>query len=225
MPQTSFTPTATTTRTRYFAGAQINTANVVKLHPAWVFQVDVHEALETTPIVVDNVMYITTWANHVYALNAKTGEQYWHYQHEMGPVTTSCCGHTNRGVAVYGNKLYMGTLDAKLIALDARTGGLVWQTEIADPQLGYAETMAPTAADGKILIGISGGEYGIRGFVRAYDAETGKLVWNFDTIPEDSVGVWATHDAMGRDLHRDIAAEKAQYAQTGDPYKTLGGGV
>jgi len=101
----------------------------------------------------------------------------------------------------------------------------VWQTEIADPSRGYAETMAPIAVDGKILIGISGGEFGIRGFVRAYDAETGKLIWNFDTVPETSVGVWATHDATGRDMHRDIAAEKAQLAKAGDPYKTLGGPV
>ena len=85
--------------------------------------------------------------------------------------------------------------------------------------------MAPTAVDGKILIGTNGGEYGIRGFVKAYDAKTGKLVWNFDTVPENSVGVWATHDATGRDMHRDIAAEKAALQKNGDPYKTLGGGV
>jgi outer membrane protein assembly factor BamB len=85
--------------------------------------------------------------------------------------------------------------------------------------------MAPTAVDGKILIGTNGGEYGIRGFVRAYDADTGKLVWNFDTIPENSVGVWATHDATGKDMHRDIEAEKAALKKMGDPYKTLGGGV
>jgi len=85
--------------------------------------------------------------------------------------------------------------------------------------------MAPTAVDGKILIGTNGGEYGIRGFVKAYDAETGNLLWTFNTIPENSVGVWATHDATGRDMHRDIAAEKATLQQNGDPYKTLGGGV
>ena len=117
------------------------------------------------------------------------------------------------------------TLDSKLVALDAKTGSIVWQTQIADPTLGYSETMAPTAVNGKILIGTNGGEYGIRGFVRAYDAETGKLVWNFDTIPENSVGVWATHDATGKDMHRDIAAEKAALEKMGDPYKTLGGGV
>jgi alcohol dehydrogenase (cytochrome c) len=212
-------------QTRYFPGKQIDTSNVGKLHPAWIFQTEVKESLETTPIVVNGVMYVTTSFNHVYALNAKTGEQYWHYKHKMGPITTYCCGPNNRGVAINGDKVFMGTLDAKLVALDAKTGSLVWETQIADPELGYSETMAPTAVNGKILIGTNGGEYGIRGFVRAYDAETGKQVWNFDTIPEKSAGVWATHDATGRDMHRDIAAEKAAYEKLGDPYKTLGGGV
>jgi alcohol dehydrogenase (cytochrome c) len=212
-------------QTRYYPAKQINTGNVGKLHPAWIFQMDVRESLETTPIVVDGVMYVTTSFNHVYAINAKTGEQYWHYKHKMGPITTYCCGPNNRGVAVYKDKVYMATLDAKLVALDAKTGSLLWETEIADPESGYSETMAPTIADGKVLIGTNGGEYGIRGFVRAYDAETGKQVWNFDTVPEKSVGVWATKDATGRDLHRDIAAEKAAYEKNGDPYKTLGGGV
>src|ERR1039457_353071 len=204
-------------QTRYFPGKQINASNVGKLHPAWIFQTEVKESQETTPIVVNGIMYITTSFDHVYALNAKTGEEYWHYKHAMGPVTTYCCGPNNRGVAVYDDKVYLATLDAKLVALDAKTGSVVWQTEIADPTLGYSETMAPTAVDGKILIGTNGGEYGIRGFVKAYDAETGNLIWNFDPIPENSVGVWATKDAPGRDLHRDIAAEKAALAKDGDP--------
>ena len=144
----------------------------------------------------------------------------------MGPVTVYCCGPNNRGAAVYGDKVYLATLDAKLDAIDAKTGKLVWsQPIVPDPSLGYSETMAPTAVDGKILIGTNGGEYGIRGFVKAFDANDGKLLWTFNTIPENSVGVWATKDATGRDMHRDIAAEKAQLAKTGDPYKTLGGGV
>jgi len=212
-------------QTRYYQGKQINKSNVGKLRPAWIFQTEVVESLETTPIVVDGVMYVTTSFNHVYAIDAKTGEQFWHYKHKMGPVTTYCCGPNNRGVAIHKDKVYMGTLDAKLVALDAKTGSLVWETQIADPELGYSETMAPTAVDGKILIGTNGGEYGIRGFVRAYDAETGKQVWNFHTIPENSVGVWATHDATGKDMHRDIEAEKAALKKLGDPYKTLGGGV
>jgi alcohol dehydrogenase (cytochrome c) len=212
-------------QTRYYQGKQINKSNVGKLRPAWIFQTEVVESLETTPIVVDGVMYVTTSFNHVYAIDAKTGEQFWHYKHKMGPVTTYCCGPNNRGVAIHKDKVYMGTLDAKLVALDAKTGSLVWETQIADPELGYSETMAPTAVDGKILIGTNGGEYGIRGFVRAYDAETGKQVWNFHTIPENSVGVWATHDATGKDMQRDIEAEKAALKKLGDPYKTLGGGV
>ena len=143
----------------------------------------------------------------------------------MGPVTTYCCGPNNRGVAVYGDKVYVATLDAKLVALDAKTGEVKWSKDIADPEKGYSETMAPTAVKGMILIGTNGGEYGIRGFVKAFDAETGDLKWTFDTIPENSQGVWATKDATGRDMHRDIDAEKAAYAKNGDPYKTLGGGV
>jgi PQQ-dependent dehydrogenase (methanol/ethanol family) len=212
-------------QTRYYLGKQINKSNVGKLRPAWIFQTEVKESLETTPIVVGEVMYITTSFNHVYAINAKTGEQYWHYKHKMGPVTTYCCGPNNRGVAIYKDKVYMGTLDAKLVALDAKTGSLLWETQLAEPEAGYSETMAPTAVDGKILIGTNGGEYGIRGFVRAYDAETGKQVWNFHTIPENSVGVWETKDATGLDMLRDIEAEKKALKELGDPYKTLGGGV
>jgi PQQ-dependent dehydrogenase (methanol/ethanol family) len=212
-------------QTRYYPNSQINTGNVNKLRPAWIFQTEVTETLETTPIVVNGIMYVTTAFNHVYALNAATGEQIWHYKHKMGPVTTYCCGPNNRGVAAFGDMVFMGTLDAKLVALDAKTGKVVWEQQIADPELGYSETMAPTAVNGKILIGTNGGEYGIRGFVKSYDAKTGKLEWTFDTTPENSVGEWATKDATGRDMLRNIEAEKAALAAQGDPYKTLGGGV
>jgi alcohol dehydrogenase (cytochrome c) len=212
-------------QTRFHPANEITAKNVKGLHVAWIFQTDVRESTETSPIVVDGVMYVTTSFDHVYALNAKTGEQIWHYKHDMGPITVYCCGPNNRGVAVYGDKVYLATLDAKLVALDAKTGKPVWSQQIADPSLGYSETMAPTAVDGKILIGTNGGEYGIRGFVKAFDANDGKLLWTFYTIPENSVGVWATKDATGRDMHRDIAAEKDALAKNGDPYKTLGGGV
>jgi alcohol dehydrogenase (cytochrome c) len=212
-------------QTRFHPADQITTANIKKLKVAWIFQTDIRESMETSPIIVNGVMYVTTSFDHLYALNAQTGEQLWHYKHEMGPITVYCCGPNNRGAAVYGDKVYLATLDAKLDAIDAKTGKMVWSQQIADPSLGYSETMAPTAVDGKILIGTNGGEYGIRGFVKAYDANDGKLLWTFDTIPENSVGVWATKDATGRDMHRDIAAEKDQLAKAGDPYKTLGGGV
>jgi PQQ-dependent dehydrogenase (methanol/ethanol family) len=210
---------------RFYPSSDIRRGNVKGLHVAWIFQTDVRESLETSPIVVNGVMYVTTSFDHVYAINAQTGEMYWHYKHNMGPITTYCCGPNNRGVAVYNDKVYLATLDAMLVALDAKTGNVVWKSQIADPTLGYSETMAPTAVDGKVLIGTNGGEYGIRGFVKAYDANTGKLIWTFNTIPESTVGPWATKDATGRDLHRDIQGEKNQLSKTGDPNKTLGGGV
>jgi PQQ-dependent dehydrogenase (methanol/ethanol family) len=212
-------------QTRFYPNRQINAANVGKLRPAWIFQTDIMESMETSPIVVNGVMYVTTSFDHVYALDARTGAQLWEYKQKLGPITIYCCGPNNRGVAVYGDMVYLATLDSKLVALDARTGKPVWEKEVADDESGYSETMAPTAVDGKILLGTNGGEYGIRGFVKAFDAKTGALLWTFDTVPENSVGVWATTDATGRDLHRDIAAEKAAYAAHGDPYKTLGGGV
>ena len=203
-------------QTRFYLGKQINAGNVKKLRPEYMFQTEVRESMETAPIVVDGIMYMTTSFNHVYALDAVTGREFWHYKHKMGPITTFCCGPNNRGVA----------LDAKMVALDAKTGKLLWETEIADPEKGYSETMAPTVVDGKVLIGTNGGEYGVRGFVKAFDSATGKLLWTFYTIPEKGhEGVWAENDATGRNMKRDIAAEKAQLARDSSFYQTLGGGV
>ena len=214
-------------QTRFYPAKQINTGNVAKLKPAFIFQTEVLESMETAPIVVDGIMYLTTSYNHVYAIDAVTGKEFWHYKHKQGPVMTYCCGPNNRGVAILGDRLFMGTLDAKMVALDAKTGKVLWSTQIADPELGYSETMAPVAIDGKVLIGTNGGEYGIRGFVKAYDAASGKELWSFATIPEKGhEGVWAVNDATGRNMKRDIAAEKKQLADKGgDFYKTLGGGV
>jgi len=212
-------------QTRYYPSKQINAGNVKDLRPEWIFQTEIVESLETTPIVVNGIMYVTTSFNHAYALDARTGQEIWHYKHKMGPITTYCCGPNNRGVAISGDRVFMGTLDAKMVALDAKTGKLLWETELADPELGYSETMAPTVVDGKVLIGTNGGEYGIRGFVKALDVASGEVLWTFHTTAEDSTGVWALTDATGRDMLRDIDAEKAKLAEMGDPYKTLGGGV
>ena len=211
---------------RYYGGNQINKGNVKNLRPTFVFQTEVVESMETAPIVVDGVMYLTTSYNHIYAIDAVTGKQFWHYKHKMGPVTTFCCGPNNRGVAISGGKVFMGTLDAKLVALDAKTGNVLWNVEIADPEKGYSETMSPTVVDGKVLIGTNGGEYGIRGFVKAFNADDGKLLWTFYTIPEKGhEGVWAENDLTGRNMKRDIAAEKAALAKDSSFYQTLGGGV
>ncbi len=209
-------------QTRFYPGKQINVGNVKKLKPEFTFQAEVRESMETTPIVVDGIMYMTTSYNPVYALDAVNGKEFWHYKHKMGPITTYCCGPNNRGVAIEGGKLFMGTLDAKLVSLDAKTGKLLWETEIADPEKGYSETMAPTVVDGKVLIGINGGEYGVRGFVKAFDANSGKLLWTFYTIPEKGhEGVWTVNDATGRNMHRDIAVEKAQLARDSSFWQTL----
>jgi PQQ-dependent dehydrogenase (methanol/ethanol family) len=212
---------------RFFPGRQIHNRNVANLRPAFVFQTEIKESMEVAPVVVKGVMYITTSYNHVYALDATNGRQFWHYKHKMGPITTYCCGPNNRGVAIYRDIVYMGTLDAKLVALDAKTGRLLWEKQIADPEKGYSETMAPVVADGKVLIGTNGGEYGVRGFVKAFDARNGDLLWTFYTIPEKGhEGVWATHDATGRNMLRDIPKEKdTLFKRGGDFYKTLGGGV
>jgi len=211
---------------RYYPGSQISADNVKNLRAAFVFQTEVVESMETAPIVVDGIMYITTSYNHVHALDAATGKQFWHYKHKMGPVTTYCCGPNNRGVAIAGGRVFMGTLDAKLVALDAKSGKTLWQTQIADPEKGYSETMSPTVVDNKVLIGTNGGEYGIRGFVKAFDAASGKLLWTFYTIPQKGhEGKWDPKDATGRDMKRDIAKEKAQFAKDSSFYQTLGGGV
>ncbi len=131
-------------QTRYYNGPlQIDVNSVAGLAPAFVFQTAVLESMETAPIVVDGVMFLTTSFNHVYAIDAATGEEYWHYKHKLGPIVTVCCGNNNRGVAIEGGKLFMGTIDAKLVALDAKTGKLLWEKQIADPEKGYSETMAP----------------------------------------------------------------------------------
>jgi len=213
-------------QTRYYPGAQINTKNVHDLKARFVVQTEVVESMETAPIVVDGVMYFTTAYDHVYAVDATTGREYWHYKHKMGPVTTFCCGPNNRGVAVSGGRLFLATLDSRLLALDAKTGNVIWNVQIADPEKGYSETMAPTVVEDKVLVGTNGGEYGIRGFVKAYAASDGAPLWTFNTIPDSGhEGVWAANDATGRDMHRDLAAEKAQLAKDASFWQTLGGGV
>ena len=219
-------PNGSYDQTRFYTGKQLNTENVGRLKPAFVFQTAVLESMETAPIIDNGVMFLTTSFNHVYAIDAATGEEYWHYKHKLGPIVTVCCGNNNRGVAILEGKLYMGTIDAKLVALDAKTGKLLWEVQIADPDKGYSETMAPAVVDGKVLIGTNGGEYGVRGFLKAFDANDGKLLWTFYSIPDKGhEGVWAKNDATGRDMHRNIDAEKAAFAKDSSFYQTLGGGV
>ena len=213
-------------QTRFYPNDQINRNNVAHLHPAWIFTTEVKESMETSPIIVNGVMYV----DHVVQprLRARRQDRPANLALQAQARRRSRRSAAARTIAASPSMTTrsMSRRSTRSSTLSTRrSGDVVWQVQIADPEKGYSETMAPTAVDGKILIGTNGGEYGIRGFVRAYDAKDGKLLWNFDTIPENSVGVWATKDATGRDEHRDIAAEKAALAKNGDPYKTLGGGV
>ena len=143
---------------------QINADNVSDLEPVWSFSTGVLGGHESPPIVNDGVMFITTPGNLLYAIEAATGDLLWRYQHNL-PENYIAFHRTNRGVALYGDKVYMATLDARVVALDASTGEKVWDTTVQDNSFGYYITMAPLAIDGKILVGTSGGELGIRGFV------------------------------------------------------------
>jgi alcohol dehydrogenase (cytochrome c) len=161
----------------------VNRSNVDELELKWVFQAQSLESFETTPLVVDGIMYLTEAPNTAIALDAETGRVFWRYQYDPSTEARPCCGRVNRGLAILGDKLFMATIDAELIALDARTGQPVWQRSVADPTLGYAMTLAPLAIGDKVVVGVAGGEYGIRGFISARDADTGEEVWRFYTIP------------------------------------------
>ena len=160
----------------------INTRNVDELKVAWTLSTGVTEGHQSPPIVNDGIMYITTPLNLVYAIDATNGNVIWQYRRTL-PFDLSLMHPTNRGVALYGDKVYMATSDAMLVALDARTGALVWEKAIEDYRTGYYITMAPLAAKGKIMVGVSGGERGIRGFISALDSETGEQVWKTWTVP------------------------------------------
>jgi alcohol dehydrogenase (cytochrome c) len=161
---------------------QITSGNVQRLHAKWIFQMH-HAKVETTPIVVDGIMYVTRPPNDVFALDAETSRVLWSFEYRLPRKVYTCCGEVNRGLAILGGKLFMNTLDAKLIALDARSGRLLWTKEIIDPSQGYTATAAPLVVKDKVIVGISGGEAGVRGFVDAYYAVSGERAWRFYTIP------------------------------------------
>jgi alcohol dehydrogenase (cytochrome c) len=168
---------------RYTSLDQIDPSNVNNLEQQWVLQNQVYGAWQSSPIVVDGVMYVTQRPNDVLALDAKTGRVFWIYRYTVSPDQRVCCGANNRGVAILGDTLYMATLDAHLVALDTRTGRPLWNLALGDPKLGYSMTLSPLIIKDKVVVGVGGGEYGIRGFVAAYDARTGKEAWRFYTIP------------------------------------------
>jgi alcohol dehydrogenase (cytochrome c) len=168
---------------RFSALDQINPANAHSLTAQWAFQTGASGKLETSPLLVDGIMYATAQDDRAVALDARTGRPIWLYQHQLPGDIRPCCGRVNRGLAILGDKVFLGTLDAHVIALDSKTGNVIWDVIAADYQKGYSFTVAPLAVKNLIVIGVSGGEYGVRGFIDAYDASTGERKWRFYTVP------------------------------------------
>jgi len=182
-PQNWLTYSGTTLGQRYSTLKQITPDNVKDLTMQWAFQARSTEKFESTPLVVDGMMYVTQAPNDVVALDAATGEIKWLYSYAVSRDARPCCGRINRGLAILGNTLYMGTIDAHLVALDAHDGKVLWDTEVAKATSGYALTHAPLIIKDKVVMGVAGGEFGIRGFIAAFNASTGKEAWRFYTIP------------------------------------------
>ena len=216
------------TNQRWSPLTQVTTGNVGRLAVAWVYKTGVPHVFEATPVVVDGTMFLSTALDHVIALDARTGAKRWEWVPALGK-TVICCGSHNRGVAVYGGRVFIGLLDARIVALDAATGHVLWDRKVADNTQGYSFTAAPTVVENRVLLGVSGGEYGIRGFVIALDTRTGDEVWRFHTTlgPEDGGwwGRWRAADAWGADFHRDLAQEHRDSAKYADAWKRGGAPV
>lgn len=182
-PQNWLTYSGTVLSQRHSLLTRITPGNVKNLELQWIYQARSLEKFEATPLAVDGILYTVRAPNDVIALDAVTGRIFWTYSYTPSPKARPCCGRINRGVAILGDTLYMGTIDAHLIAIDARNGRPLWNVEVANPEAGYAIAHAPLVIKDKVIIGTAGGEYGIRGFLAAYDAGTGKQLWRFNTIP------------------------------------------
>ena len=167
----------------YSALDQINTGNISGLKVAWIYQTGLTHHFETVPLVFDGIMYITEPPSNVTALDLRTGRPIWTYRRSLPKGITVCCGQVNRGLAALDDQLFLGTVDAHLVALDMRTGRVRWDVEVANYREAYSITVAPLAVKDKVIVGIAGAEYGIRGFLDAYDAKTGNRAWRFWTVP------------------------------------------
>ncbi len=166
---------------------QISKDNVGELELKWVWQNRARdgsaEKFEATPLVVDGIMYTVAAPNTIVAIDPKTGRLFWEYSYTPAPEARVCCGRVNRGLGIHGNSLFMGTIDGKLVKVDARSGKPEWTVDVADPELGYALTLAPLVIGDKVIVGPAGGEYGIRGYIVAYDVHSGEELWRFYTVP------------------------------------------
>jgi alcohol dehydrogenase (cytochrome c) len=182
-PQNWLTYSGTFFSQRYSTLAQITPANVKNLELQWIFQTRSLERYEVTPLVVDGIMYAIQDPNDIIALDAATGRIFWMYSYTPSKLARPGSGRLNRGLAILGDTLFMGTIDAHLTAVDAKNGHPLWNVEVGKPESGYAITHAPLVIKDKVIVGVAGGEFGIRGYICAFDARTGREVWRFYTIP------------------------------------------
>ena len=194
----------------------IHSDNVDQLGLAWSFPLGIYRGIEATPLVIDGVMYTTGAWSVVFALDAATGELLWKYDPEVPKAkgVDACCDVVNRGVAAWGDRIFVGTLDGRLVALDAGSGEVAWSVQTFDPALAYTITGAPRVVKGKVLIGSSGGEYDVRGFISAYDADTGNMAWRFYTVPRNP--------ALGQESE---ALKMAEKTWNGEWWRYGGGGT
>jgi alcohol dehydrogenase (cytochrome c) len=218
---------------RYSELRQINTSNVAQLVPKWIFQSDVSGKFEASPLVYDGMMYVPAPSNHAFGLDLLTGRVVWHYFKKVPRGVDICCGQVNRGFAALGDKLFKVNLEATLMAMDAKTGAVLWESQIDDVKKGYSGTVAPLIAKNLVIVGPAGAEFGVRGFIDAFDGNTGKRVWRFWTV--------AGPDEPGGDTWRADAYQRGGgsiwvpgtydpelnlvYFGTGNPGPDLDGGV
>ena len=183
-PQNWLTYSGTLASQRHSLLTAIRPANARDLELKWVFQARSLERHQVTPLVVDGTMYTIQSPNDVIALDALTGKQIWAYSYTPDAAAKNCCGRLSRGVAIAGDTVFLASLDARMIAIDARTGRELWKTEpVGEPKHGYAFTHAPLIVKDKVIAGTAGGEFGVRGFIAAWDVKTGKELWRFYTVP------------------------------------------
>ncbi len=216
-PQQWMTYNGTYSEQRYSTLSGINKDNVKTLGLAWFADYDTNLTQAGTPLAIDGAIYVSTAWSKVYAFDARTGKQLWQYNPQSKGERVAqnvCCGIVNRGIAAYNGKIYVGTLDGRLVALNSKTGEPVWEKLTIDPAWHYSITSAPRVAKGKVFIGNSGGEYGVRGYIGAYDAETGEALWRFYTVPGDPSKPFENE-----------AMKKAAATWAGDWWKLGGGGT
>jgi alcohol dehydrogenase (cytochrome c) len=212
---------------------QINRGNVRNLVPVWSFQTGVPDGLEAAPLFVNGVLYLTTSWNHVFAIDARSGAELWHYRRRLPKRLKYCCGPVNRGVAILNETLYLGTLDAHLVAINARDGRVRWDIEVGKPEDNLSITSPPLIVGNKVITGIAGGDFPSRGYLDAYDGGTGKRLWRFYTVPsEGERGVetwsgdsWKTGGAATWMNGAYDAALNLVYWGTGNPFPDYDGDV